>query len=126
MSLGRPGPDEGARMKVGLVGYTGAGKSVVFRWLTGAEPDPARVQQGQVADTDLPDERLDYLFSLFKPKKNKPVYAKITFLDTPSLLTTERKDNPRRLGILREANGLVIVLDGYSGTDLAKQLTAFR
>jgi ribosome-binding ATPase YchF (GTP1/OBG family) len=38
----------------------------------------------------------------------------------------ERKDNPRRLGILREANGLLVVLDGYSATNLAEQLTRFR
>ena len=31
-----------------------------------------------------------------------------------------------RLGILREGNGIVIVLDGYSATDLASQLEKFR
>jgi hypothetical protein len=60
----------------------------------------------------------------YKPRKTK--YAEIAFLDTPGLMLDERKDNPRRLGILREADGLVIVLDGFSGVNLAEQLRRFR
>src|SRR5262249_35482711 len=112
-------------MKVGLVGYSGSGKSTVFQWLTGEAPDPAKVQQGQMAMADVPDERLDKLSAHFKPKKGTK-YAAIAFLDTPGLMADERKDNPRRLGILREANGLLVVLDGYSGSNLADQLTRFR
>src|SRR6476646_10816067 len=112
-------------MKVGLVGYAGSGKSTVFQWLTGEAPDPAKVQQGQVAMADLPDERLDKMSAHFKPKKGTK-YAAIAFLDTPGLMADERKDNPRRLGILREANGLLVVLDGFSATNLADQLTRFR
>jgi len=112
-------------MKVGLVGYSGSGKSTVFQWLTGEAPDPAKVQQGQVAMADVPDERLDKISLHFKPKKGTK-HAAIAFLDTPGLMVDERKDNPRRLGILREANGLLIVLDGFSGANLAQQLTKFR
>jgi ribosome-binding ATPase len=111
-------------MKVGLVGYAGSGKSTVFRWLTGVAPDPAKVQQGQTGMAKVPDARLDKLSAKFKPKKT--TYAEIAFLDTPGLLQGERKDNPRRLGILREANGIVIVLDGFSGADPVAQLQAFR
>jgi len=41
-------------------------------------------------------------------------------------MPTERRDNPRRLGILRESNGLLVVLNGYNEADLAGQLTRFR
>jgi ribosome-binding ATPase YchF (GTP1/OBG family) len=112
-------------MKVGLVGYSGSGKSTVFQWLTGEAPDPAKVQQGQMAMADLPDERLDKMSAHFKPKKGTK-YAAIAFLDTPGLMADERKDNPRRLGILREANGLLVILDGFSGASLTEQLTKFR
>lgn len=110
--------------KVGLVGFSGSGKSTVFQWLTGVAPDPSRVQQGQTGMAKLPDARLDRLSAMFKPKKTTP--AEIAFLDTPGLDTTERRDNPRRLGVLREANGLVVVLNGFGGGDLAAELRRFR
>jgi hypothetical protein len=111
-------------MKVGLVGYSGSGKSTAFHWLTGVVPDPGKIQQGQTGMAHVPDERLAKMAAKFKPKKTK--YAEIAFLDTPGLLLGERKDNPRRLAILREANGLVVVLDGFSGAKLADQLVKFR
>lgn len=111
-------------MKVGIVGYSGAGKSTVFQWLTGVTPDPGKAQVGQTGVCKVPDARLDYLSGLFRPKKTTP--ATLDFLDTPGLLATERRDNPRRLGILREGGGLVIVLNGFSEGDLAGQLKRFR
>ena len=111
-------------MKVGLVGYSGVGKSTVFQWLTGATPDPGKIQQGQVATSDVADDRLRKIAEVFKPKKL--TFAKIEFLDTPGLMADDRKDNPRRLGILREANGMVVVLDGFSGSPLAEMLRKFR
>lgn len=111
-------------MKVGLVGYSGVGKSTVFQWLTGASPDPGKIQQGQVATTDVADDRLRKIAEVYKPKKL--IFAKVEFLDTPGLMADDRKDNPRRLGILREANGMVIVLDGFSGAPLAESLKKFR
>ena len=111
-------------MKVGIVGFAGSGKSTVFLWLTGVKPDPAALQRGQIGMAKLPDERLAWLSAQFKPKKTTP--AVIEFLDTPGLLATERRDNPRRLSILREADGLLIVLNGFAGGDLAAELRQFR
>jgi ribosome-binding ATPase YchF (GTP1/OBG family) len=111
-------------MKVGIAGYAGSGKSTVFHWLTGVTPDPARSQQGQLGKPDIPDERLDWLSAHFKPKKTTA--AKLEFLDTPGLLASERKDNPRRLGIMRDAGGLLVVLNAFAGGDLAHELAGFR
>jgi ribosome-binding ATPase YchF (GTP1/OBG family) len=72
----------------------------------------------------IPDERLDWLSVQFNPKKTTP--ATIEFLDTPGLMPTERRDNPRRLAILREADGLLIVLTGYGTGDPADELRRFR
>jgi len=112
-------------MKVGLVGYAGSGKSTVFEWLTGEKPDPSKTQQGQTAMADVPDDRLQAITAKFKPKKPHPIFAKVAFLDTPGL-TDDHKDNPRRLGVLREADGVVVVLDGFSRSVLAAQLRRFR
>jgi ribosome-binding ATPase YchF (GTP1/OBG family) len=112
-------------MKVGLVGFAGCGKTAVFQWLTGKKPDPAAVQRGgQVAEAKVPDERLDWLSAHFKPRSTKA--AELVLVDTPGLMPTERRDNPRRLGILRDADGLVIVINGYSNDGLADELRRFR
>ena len=47
-------------------------------------------------------------------------------LDTPGLHPTERRDNPRRLAILRDSNGLLVVLNGFSGGSLTDELRRFR
>jgi ribosome-binding ATPase len=111
-------------MKVGIAGFSGSGKSTVFHWLTAVEPDPAKAQHGQIGKPEIPDERLDWLSAHFKPKKTTA--AKLDFLDTPGLLATERRDNPRRLGIMRDSDGLLVVLNGFAGGDLAKELRNFR
>ncbi len=111
-------------MKVGIAGFSGSGKSTVFHWLTGAAPDPSRSQQGQLGIATISDDRLAWLSQLFKPKKTTP--AKLEFLDTPGLLASERRDNPRRLGIMRDAGGLLIVLNGFGGGNLADELRRFR
>jgi ribosome-binding ATPase YchF (GTP1/OBG family) len=110
-------------MKIGLVGFSGSGKSTVFQWLTGARPDPAASQRGQVGVAKIPDERLDWLSRHFQPKKT--TYASLELVDTPGLLATERQDNPRRLAILREAGGLLVVLRGLEGNP-AQELKNFR
>ena len=111
-------------MKIGLVGYAGTGKSTVFQWLTGVAPDPAKVQAGQVGTTKVTDDRLIAIAAKYEPKKL--TFAEVQFLDTPGLMLDERKDNNRRLGILRESNGIVVVLDGFARTDFAAQLLKFR
>ncbi len=111
-------------MKIGLAGFAGSGKSTVFHWLTGVKPDPSRGQQGQSGNAKIVDERLDWLSAKFKPKKTTP--ASIDLIDTPGLLLDERRDNPRRLAILRDTEGLVVVLNGFSGVDVAAELRRFR
>ncbi len=111
-------------MKVGIAGFAGSGKSTVFQWLTGVKPDPAAAQRGQVGMARIPDDRLEWLSAHFQPRKTTP--ATIEFLDTPGLLETERRDNPRRLAILREASGLMVVLNGFAGGDPAAELRRFR
>ncbi len=111
-------------MKVGIVGFASSGKSTLFQWLTGAKPDPSKMQTGQTGNAKIPDDRLDWLSAKFSPKKTTP--AALDFLDTPGLMPDERRDNPRRLGILRESYGLLVVLNGYGEKDPAGQLRRFR
>jgi ribosome-binding ATPase YchF (GTP1/OBG family) len=111
-------------MRVGLAGFAGTGKSTVFRWLTGVVPDAARALQGQVGLARIPDPRLDWLAAHFRPRKVTP--ASLEFLDVPGLALQERRDNPRRLALLRDTGGLLVVLAGFSGNDPVLQLRRFR
>src|SRR6185369_13773244 len=69
---------------------------------------------------------LDFLSSLFHPKKTTS--ARMEILDTPGLHPTERRDNPRRLAILRDVEGLLVVLAGFSFDrgSLVDELRRFR
>src|SRR4030088_2890944 len=111
-------------MKVGIAGFAGTGKSTIFHWLTGVKPDQAKANVGQIGRARIADDRLSWLSAQFHPKKTTP--ATIEFLDTPGLMPTERRDNPRRLGILRDAGGLLVILNGFGGGDLAGELRHFR
>jgi ribosome-binding ATPase len=111
-------------MKVGLVGFAGSGKSTVFQWLTGVKPDPAKALMGQSGNAKIPDPRLDLLSARFKPKKT--TFTDLDFLDTQGVDATERRDNPRRLGVFRVADGLLVVLNGFNEPDPAGQLRRFR
>jgi len=67
-------------MRVGICGYPGSGKSTVFSALVGGHASAARAE-GKVAygSVKVPDDRVDYLASVFDPKKK--TYAEVTFVD---------------------------------------------
>jgi ribosome-binding ATPase len=111
-------------MRVGIVGFAGSGKSILFQLLTEARPDPGKIHSGQVGVAVLSDPRLDYLATLHNPKKVTP--ATVEFLDTPGLLPGSHGDNPQRLALIREGDALLIVLNGFSGADPAAELESFR
>jgi hypothetical protein len=111
-------------MKIGLVGYQGGGKSTVFQLLTGQEPDPAKVQSGQLGVAVVPDDRYDRLVALHKPKKTVP--AKIELLDTPGLNRKTQEGNAQRLGVIREATAMVHVIGAFAGCDVLAEAEAFN
>lgn len=69
-------------MKIGLVGFPGAGKSTVFNALTGLDVDTgygsAKGKQN-IGTVKVPDARIDALTGLYNPKKT--IYAEIAFTD---------------------------------------------
>lgn len=112
-------------MKVGIVGFSQSGKSTLFTALTGVAADPSAAMKGQLGIAKVLDQRLDFLADMFKPKKKTP--ATVEFVDTPGLLRGEKGDNPQRLATLRNADGLLVVLDAFqTNEDPAAQLRHFR
>ncbi len=109
-------------MKIGFVGYQGSGKSTLFEWLTGVTPDPALSHTGQSAMAEIPDPRIAQLAEIYHPKKITK--ASLELVDTPGLSRTH-EGNAARLALIREAECLVLVTAGFSGTDPIVDQRAF-
>ena len=68
-------------LRAGLIGFPSSGKTALFQLLTSAREAPRAGgrQEAHVGVSRVPDERLDRLTALFKPKKHTP--ATVEFAD---------------------------------------------
>ncbi|MEX0937384.1 MAG: DUF933 domain-containing protein [Pirellulales bacterium] len=110
-------------MKIGIVGYQGSGKSSLFEWLTGVAADPAKAHQSQVAMAPVIDPRVADLCEIYDPKKVS--HASLELVDTPGL-SHSHEGNPARLGLIREAGCLVVVVAAFDGSNPAAELSRFQ
>jgi len=75
-------------MQIGLVGLQYSGKTTLFNILSGTENNPNIVSdKATIEVVKVPDERLDLLTEIFKPKKT--VNATIEVYDIPGLRTAD-------------------------------------
>ena len=107
-------------MRIGIVGFASSGKSTLFQILTGAKPDHSTGRSGQLGIAEIRDPRLGALTSMYKPAKTTA--ATLELLDTPGLDPRGGGDNAAVLGLMRQVDGLVIVLGQYLGGDPADEL----
>jgi len=110
-------------MKIGLVGYQGSGKSSLFEWLTGVKSDPAQAHTAQSAMCVVPEPRVEPLCKVYSPKKI--TLASLELVDTPGLSRTQ-EGNAARLGLIREAGCLILVVAGFGGADPLSDLASFE
>ncbi len=122
-------------MKVGLVGFSGAGKTSVFNSLTGQSAETGAGKKGALnrGQIDVPDARVDALSAIYEPKKI--TYAKIWFVDAAGPGDQERGNSsgldPSLAGLLRESEALVHVVRGFenpmltAAPDAARDVGAF-
>jgi len=76
-------------MKLGIMGLPQAGKSTIFAALTGARgemDDRGSRTDVRIATITVFDERIDFLSSIYQPKKT--IYAKIEYLLPPEIGTS--------------------------------------
>jgi GTP-binding protein YchF len=68
-------------LRAGVIGFPSSGKTALFQLLTSAREAPRNAgrQEANVGVSRVPDERLDKLTALFKPKKHVP--ATVEFAD---------------------------------------------
>jgi len=106
-------------MQIAIVGLAGAGKTTVFNTLTRghAETGGYGGLQLNVGVTKVPDERLDRLAEIFRPRKI--VHADVTYVDLPApppstegRIGTEELP-AEHLARLREAEALIHVVRAW-------------
>jgi ribosome-binding ATPase YchF (GTP1/OBG family) len=99
-------------LEVGIVGLPGAGKTTLFTALTKA--GGGEYGKTNVGMAHITDERLDALARVVSAKKVTP--AAIRVQDVPGT-------GPALLGVLRQVDALLVVLDGFSpGADPERDL----
>lgn len=101
-------------MQIGIIGLPTSGKTTVFNALTHGHAETSIAGGEKDANrgvAHVPDERVDFLSELFKPKKT--TYATVEFTDVAGLTKGSGKEkgfSNRFLGNLRDMETLIIVI----------------
>jgi ribosome-binding ATPase YchF (GTP1/OBG family) len=90
-------------LEVGIVGLPSSGKSMLFEALTGTKA------QNEVGMAAIPDPRLQQLADVVNARKVTPAAIRVSEV---------RGTGPALLGNLRQVDALLVVLDGFSGTQV--------
>lgn len=104
-------------MQVTVVGLPGSGKTTVFNALTGSHAETARFSGGRAAPNigvvKVPDERLDRLAELFRPRRTTA--ADVTYVDVaiPAGAAREGTVAPDVLAQVRNADALLHVVRAF-------------
>ncbi len=100
---------------VGLLGRPGSGKSALFTLVTGALSEETFLSTGikpDIATAQVPDERVEKLAAIFKPKKL--FYAQFELLDLPGFTAaTDKKLVTAALSNYRTCHALAIVVNSF-------------
>ena len=99
-------------MKLGITGLAGSGKTTVFEALTGEFADAGAKTEHRLATIRVPDERIDRLSEIFKPKKT--IYAQVEyFLPGKSSRPKDSSKEDATLTALRDADALIHVVRNF-------------
>jgi GTP-binding protein YchF len=103
-------------MKVGIIGLAKSGKTTVFNALTGSEVQTGTygAQKANLAVIKVPDERIDYLSNIFKPKKT--TYAEISFVDIPgpSDISANALGDTKTIDSIKVVDTLAVVVRAFT------------
>jgi GTP-binding protein YchF len=110
----------------GIIGLPLAGKTTLFNILTNANAETSAFQSGRteanVGITRVPDKRIDYLSSMFKPKKT--TYAQIEYTDIVGLTPSagQVKGGNPFLAAIRDVDALVHVVRVFENDEVVHPL----
>lgn len=109
-------------MKIGLIGLPLTGKTTLFNLLTSARiatGNFAGKTETNIGSARVPDVRIDFLSSLYKPKKT--TYAQMEFVDIAGLTTAQeghKSGSAKFLNDVRNCDALVHVVRAFVNPDV--------
>jgi ribosome-binding ATPase len=106
-------------MQIGLVGMPYGGKTTLFNLLTGnfQPTGSGGVGEVHIGSAIVPDQRIDFLSALYKPKKT--IYARIDFKDIPGVRMDDSRNRASHLlDEVRNADALVQVLRVFNSEEV--------
>jgi len=105
-------------MRLGIIGLPQSGKLTIFKALTGARGigSKERIKKVDqlVVTVDVPDERVDYLTKIHKPKKT--IYAQVEYLLPPKIGDSDdgrREKEDVMFNAVRACDGLIHVVKNF-------------
>jgi len=105
-------------MKLGIIGLTSSGKTTLFNSLSKAKESGDKNKSGSkkpnIKIVPVPDERLEKLEQIFKPKKKTPAY--IEFVDIAGIEKSGMGAGNQFLPNIREVDALVHVVSCYESS----------
>ncbi|NLV16279.1 MAG: redox-regulated ATPase YchF [Syntrophomonadaceae bacterium] len=102
-------------MQIGLVGLSNSGKTTLFQLLTGTKESSYAPGKANRGIFKVPDSRVDYLSSMFKPKKT--THATLEAIDIPGLIPGADKSTVSFLTSVRESDVLVHVIQDFDNPE---------
>jgi GTP-binding protein YchF len=111
-------------MRLGIIGLPQSGKTTIFNALTrGKQPVTASAGRMEVhtAVVDVPDERIDKLSAMFKPRKT--IYAKVNYTDVAGLEGGTKTEIPGTLiNQLSQMDGFIHVVRCFANENVPHYL----
>ncbi|MBF0318063.1 MAG: redox-regulated ATPase YchF [Nitrospirae bacterium] len=103
-------------MNIAISGLSNAGKTTIFNALTGLNIEttiyPSVTEAPHRGSVKVPDERVDWLAGVFKPKKT--THSTIEYTDFIGLTRGDAENNRKVLDTLKDADAIVDVLRAFN------------
>ena len=104
-------------MKLGIVGLPQSGKQTVFQALIKSTTDPGHRAEPRLSTISVPDNRVDVLSDLYKPRKT--IYAQVEYF-LPGISEKEKdKKEASALTPVRDSDALIQVVRNFGGYGFA-------
>lgn len=101
-------------MQLGILGLTGAGRATLFSALSASPYEPEKRSEAKMGMVNVPDERVDFLSDLYKPKKT--TYARVQYVLPALAVNLEpARQTEALLTALRPCDALVHVVRNFTG-----------